>query len=317
MTVEMYLNELSLNKPANDIYMARIMGSQLVQTTYVAIQLGLERVLRTHEKFFNLVMAPNYPISKWLNDSEVDKEIQRYIKTLTTKAPFWEGLPGLESGTYINEFSWQNQSAVGLGASYLMDGLAVSFESDEAWKSDKILILMKSIEDDIILKQDILVNHASNPDHVYKHNDWIQENIQSEAKKGQDLWEKRNRLFPSLIFCNSVENQLNEMEPVYFSSVRRRLFEIEAYCKIWKSKPIGTPFDSKGLLNIKTESEATLKRHGSERTFTCPDGKQRLFSWHIPLTPHARRIHFFPLSETCEIIIGYIGKHLPTSKYHN
>ena len=51
------------------------------------------------------------------------------------------------------------------------------------------------------------------------------------------------------------------------------------------------------------------------RTFLCPDGEERLFSWHVRYTPGAGRIHFLPLGPREGCLIGYIGHKLPTVKY--
>jgi len=70
------------------------------------------------------------------------------------------------------------------------------------------------------------------------------------------------------------------------------------------------------LFKVSPESSMTLEMYGRERTFRCPDGQKRLFSWHLRLTPHAWRIHFYPDEQTKTLIIGYIGHHLPTVRYN-
>ena len=51
-------------------------------------------------------------------------------------------------------------------------------------------------------------------------------------------------------------------------------------------------------------------------TLTCsrPDGTKRLFSLHAKLREFNWRIYFYPV-QPGEVIIGYIGVHLPTVKY--
>ncbi len=91
-----------------------------------------------------------------------------------------------------------------------------------------------------------------------------------------------------------------------------RLSLLEHFCKDW----LEGPFESQRIACRATpESMATLEQYGSERTFSCPDGEMRLFSWHVRLTPHAWRIYFFPLEGKRQLIIGYIGHHLSIAKY--
>ena len=88
--------------------------------------------------------------------------------------------------------------------------------------------------------------------------------------------------------------------------VVKRLFALEHYCQNWLPD---TAFDKNQLPNATPESQTRLQKYETEFTFLCPDGKERLFSWHMKLTPDAWRIHFYP-EKLGEIIIGYIGEKL-------
>src|SRR5579859_5192650 len=96
-------------------------------------------------------------------------------------------------------------------------------------------------------------------------------------------------------------------------SILKRLYELEDYCNGWQHGP----FDHTKINKATPESPDTLEVYGSERTFLCYDGEFRVFSWHIRLTPGPWRIHFFPLPEEKKLIIGYIGHHLNTVKFHH
>jgi hypothetical protein len=89
----------------------------------------------------------------------------------------------------------------------------------------------------------------------------------------------------------------------------KHLWELQRYAQDWKSGP----FDSDQIqCQTSVESTSTLTQYGAERTFVYPDGQRRVFSWHSKITHNAWRIHFYPSAETRSIIIGYIGRHLPT-----
>ena len=57
MDLEMVLNELSLHSPAPDVHIARQRMSTLLRTMRIAIQNGVNRVLRTHENFYGESLA--------------------------------------------------------------------------------------------------------------------------------------------------------------------------------------------------------------------------------------------------------------------
>lgn len=103
------------------------------------------------------------------------------------------------------------------------------------------------------------------------------------------------------------------LSPTMLRPVAPRLFQLQTYCQEWTEDR----FDPKQLpTRASPESQVTLNQYGKERTFRCPDNRERTFSWHLRLTPGAWRLYFIPRKETRQMIIGYIGPHLPTVKYH-
>ena len=93
--------------------------------------------------------------------------------------------------------------------------------------------------------------------------------------------------------------------------IEKKLSDLQEYAASWS---IGA-FDAGKIASKATpESESTLKQYSQERTFTCPDGQNHVFSWHVRLTPLAWRIYFYP-KQTGELIIGYIGPHLRTVRF--
>lgn len=73
-------NELSLCTPAPDIITARQWMSQLILTLRQATTTGVRRILRTSNEINSLEIAPDYPIARWRNDPEVDREERRFYR---------------------------------------------------------------------------------------------------------------------------------------------------------------------------------------------------------------------------------------------
>jgi hypothetical protein len=65
-------------------------------------------------------------------------------------------------------------------------------------------------------------------------------------------------------------------------------------------------------LDISTESKTTMDKFGTLRKFKLGDGPKRQFNLHIKIPD--MRIYILP-TDDCKIAIGYIGKHLKTSKF--
>ena len=132
-----------------------------------------------------------------------------------------------------------------------------------------------------------------------------------EVDSGSDLWKRREELFPSLQFCETAGEQIQALpsgNPM-LRPIMKRLSEFENFCKNWHEGP----FDPQEITGrVTLESQVTLERFGQERTFRCPDGNERIFSWHARLTPGAWRVYFYPLEDKRQLIIGYFGSHLQT-----
>ncbi len=308
----MVLNELSLQTAAN-IHTARGWMEAFIQAIGAANCRRVSRVIRTKSDIFDITLAEDYPLRRWLNDQGVDLEMRRYIRVLTTKAPFWEDLPDLYDNVLVHEFTFDGRDAQGLGVAYLLGSLAISLPSEESWNSALLILNAKWIsEDDQLEEKTVEVIHASRPSHVAEHAQWISERLRGDVQDGPDLWNRRAELFPSLTFCEVVSDQIQLLSPTMLRPVVHCLFKLEAYCRDWSEGG----FDQTQLATKATpESQATLNQYGIERTFLCPGGERHTFNWHVRLTPHGWRIYFHPEPRTRTMIIGYVGPHLPTAKH--
>ncbi len=316
MDLEMVFNELSLRSSALTIEQARQQMTKLISTVTTATKKGVSRVLRTDEDFLVAQLAPDYSLMKWRNDSEVERDEKQFFRLLTTKTPYLDGLPDAQQAALTSEFFYQGytppQPAFGLGYAYLLEAVAISLSSAKRWQYPSIQLERHWIEEDeSISLEEIEVRHCCDPSHVDMLQDWIAKRLQTSVRDGADLWDRRNSLFPALSFCESVADPLQELRgaSATLRQVVKRLFELEVYCRDWQE---GGFEPEKIPSKVSPESQATLEQFRQERTFTCPDGASRTFSWHLRLTPDAWRLYFFPEASTRSIIIGYIGQHLRT-----
>ena len=313
MALEMVLNELSL-QPAPNIHIARQWMSGFVQTIKTATAHRVSRVIRTQSGVYGIVLAANYPLQRWLNDPDVDLEMRRYVGRLTAKAPLLDGLPDLCDRILDYEFRHDGREAHGLGVAHLLESLAVSLCSEACWDAPLVSLNAGWLnEAEMVEEAAVSVIHSSRPTHVAQHRQWIEDRLQSDVQDGDDLWVRRSELLPALVFCEATGQQVHGLNSTMLRPVVRRLFELDAYCRRWTEggfEPDCLP------TRATTESQATLEQYGNTRTFLCPDNVERVFSWHVRLTPLAWRIHFYPDPATRTIIVGYIGPHLPTARHH-
>lgn len=321
MDLEMVLNELSLRSPAADVHVARQRMIDFVQTILVATKFGVKRILRTSTDFNIVELAPGYPVIKWLNDNNVDREIRRFYLTLATKAPFLDDVndSSVQERYGLSDFFCGEDHAIGLGVAYLLDSLAVSLRSGPLWLSSYVELKISVIDEDGELSDSLeQIPHASHSSHIHEHRSWINARLRSASRsnvnEGSDIWFHREEWFPHLYFCEQVKEQLQELSrgDLRLFPVLKRMHELEEYCVKW----LDGPFDHTLIVSkVSPESPATLEEYGVERTYLCHDGEFRKFSWHVRLTPGEWRLYFYPLPEERKLIIGYIGPHLPTVRY--
>lgn len=318
MELEMVLNELSLRPIAHNISIARQRMSELMLTVIVATKYGVKSVLRTNSNLDTEELAPDYPVARWRNDTNVDIEMRRFFKALVTKSPFLNDItnPNILDSVDLSDCFCGEDRAIGLGVAFWLEALAVSFRSEPRWFDSYVQLRISQIDDNEEIADTFeKIPHASSSDHIREHLVWIGERLrksdQTEVREGIDIWQHKADWFPSLYFCENVREQMQTLAygNWMLMPLMKRLRELEDFCKSWHDGP----FDHNKILSKATpESAVTLKIYGFQRTFLCHDGETRMFSWHIRLTPGAWRLYFYPLPEERKLIIGYIGPHLPT-----
>jgi putative addiction module killer protein len=177
MSLEMILNECSIVH-ADNIPTARAWMMQLIDTIKSARKQGIS-ILRTKTELNTAQIAPDYSIAQWRNDSNIDLEVRRFFRSLQTKSPFIDELleSDLQEKNSSSEFSHNGSPVLGLGIAYLLDGLAISLPSAPQWDMAHIHIQCNFLDPETveIYSEAIEIHHASHPDHLIVHKNWIDE----------------------------------------------------------------------------------------------------------------------------------------------
>jgi putative addiction module killer protein len=178
MSLEMVLNERSLDTLANNIPTAQQWMAQLIDTIRAAQKLGLAG-MRTHSDLNSALLAADYSIAQWRNDKNVDRDTQRFFRSLQSKYPFIDILTesDLQNQVDLADFSCNDLSVVGFGIAHLLDTLAVSFPSAALWEQPHLQISYSFLDADEIQTQRIDRPHASHPEHLKIHKAWIENRL--------------------------------------------------------------------------------------------------------------------------------------------
>ncbi len=317
MSIELVLNELSQEPRARSIAEGRRRMAQFIDTVLALRRLGVHSALRSPVDLNDYLLANDYRLVQWRNDPEVSREQRQFWRSLGVKVPLLREQDPVKLRDRAQEFEFRlmDEEARGLGVAFLLDGMALSFASERRWNSGQIEILVRFLAEDGELSELAqAVRHASSPAHVLDHRSWVRNRVRRAAHDGEDLWMRREELFPTLVFCDQVARQLKELtagNPLV-GAVSKRFFELEEYFSGWSTGPFRP---DRLPSRVSPESQGTLNQYRHERTFRCPDGEYRLFSWHVRVTPHGWRIFFFPDEKSRRCLIGYVGRKLPTMDF--
>lgn len=128
----------------------------------------------------------------------------------------------------------------------------------------------------------------------------------------RNLWSKRDKLFPNIILCGEVEEQISKIgNSGYFNQIVQRLRDFNMAISEWKSGVFNyRDINNRFPLRISPESDRTMDRFGNERICNLPNGGTALFMLHIKTGD--LRFHFYPDNTNRKVYVGYIGPHLNT-----
>lgn len=312
MSLELFLNELSFSPLAANERDANSRMEIFVRAVTAAnTAAGSQLPLRAPATFSDLEIAPDYRLSRWRNSADVSRDIRQYFNRRVTQFPLFRSQADQDNAMGI-EAKYGGQTASGLLAAYLNDGLVVSLDTDPRWDTSYLDAEISELDEQLgITCRSERCRHFSTKGHIdLHHRPWIRERAASQ----DDIWAWCGRL-QSLDFCERVERQLRNFgaNSPKLRQIRIRLQRLDDWwtrCCAERSDPFTGQYPAPRTLT--TESEPTLRRFGAERTFQCPDGNQRVFKWHIRFTPGDGRIYFHLPDGHEKIIIGHVGDHLPT-----
>jgi len=200
------------------------------------------------------------------------------------------------------EYSYYNQKIDGgLACCDVWNTIAISFNSDKQWDTDKLVLKKDSINSDSTIKQNtIKIKHASKTEHLKAHQDFFKK-LKKELKLNinqENFWKQKKEFFPDIvIFCSEVEAQIRQLDTLVFQQAMSLLRDVETHRKLM------TDFNHSGEGQIVHNNPQL--RSMREFTIGC---KKVFFEKHVKSLPNGHRIYF--LERERKIHIGYIGKHL-------
>lgn len=311
----MILNELSMECEGKTLSEVDGIISKFLQVCHEISAKKGDREFYYTMDFLERKFIEDYGLYDWLKNSGASHEEKAYLRSMINRKQIIEKIQYSGSEVVV-DVEGAEKSAVGCLAAYEAEECVVSMSTKPCWDADVIAAKYISLSEETGLwEKEIEVGNCSCLEHV--------EGMVCEERKRElqmvsssaELWEKRENVYPHLVFCDSVRKQLLDVNNyLQIKMIKKRLDILEKYFATYDGE-----FKKEELghgCREESESVGNNKDLRAMRTFMNPYGEEKFFSWHISFAgDFPGRIHFLPDAERKVGIIGYVGKHLPTSRY--
>ena len=308
--MEIFLNELSFcgQAPCRDT--GKALMQNLLNTLKILCGISKNPVA-TSNVLWEKEIAPHYTVKGYIYDKSVNQAEKGIFQAIVTKGPYIETFfnqSSSEHKCYLVNDSSVDVSMTSIVAAFFFDGVLASLKGAPNYENEIVIV---SCCEQNAGQQEVSLGNLFDPDMAES---FISDYLQQNTNSWEELWKNRTALFPEIVFCEDVKEQLRKIDfsPSVYRNITRHLTVMNGYIGKVKSVEITTPNYKQMGIDASEESEITLRHYGHERIFKCSDGNERLFSWHSKLKSKANlRIHFYPPDkQTNDFIIGYIGRYL-------
>ena len=269
-------------------------------------------VLRTSKPIQDISCLPGCSLFNaflFLRESDGIDEF-RFLMSLAARTPILEGLGESVESQFLaceaTEMPVEDGTPLLLCA--LTDWVAVGFPKLQ-WDRDEVTVMYEELlPDDTTITVSEKIDNLSRAEHA----DPIYMRHLSRARLNvtlRDFWDRRETLFPRLLFGPDVRQQIRNLRPELGQTIINRLSELHVAAEKWVETGGTMP---RWICKVTPESESVRKNRKlcEERRFRSCSGTSELFLWHARFGSNGR-IHLRFDPEKYEVEIGYIGRHLP------
>jgi hypothetical protein len=297
--------------------MAKSAVSEFLKVCLKLKKYGFQTILfdkNSDESWYRIELAPNYFWQNWYNENKsialLKTQIQSFL-SLKTKSPLFSS-EDIASDLQLFEVKLPNypNELIALRAAIWYNCPIVSYPTKDPWNKSPIEVnVIKLDEKGECSTLEKIINYfdSNKIDEIS-----LRKSQQESIDSGEDLWKRKNELFPNLYFCGETQSQLKNwsLGKITLEQVKKSLSILNEFFEGWQN-------ENKGL-NVSRESDSVRynPKMRSKREFYLSNGRKEFFEEHVKLN-NSIRIHFYPNASDKKIYIGYIGKHLPTKKFKN
>lgn len=255
--------------------------------------------------WYEIPTSEGRTIRSWINEQSRDyaTRIKSLIQSIERPKLRMENIQGPD----VSEFYYNGNPVKLLGAAYLLEQLAFSFGSGEIWDEPFF-----SLECEELVSNDVKVSNVTTREHWDMHFGQILEERREQALSSDDIEKWLNGEFPYIIFTNDASKQIkNEHSQEFLRGIWDACKELNEMFEKMGDQVSYHHVISETNLDITDES-STVKNNRKLKRYRMKmyNGERHFFGHHIKNFSGAKRVHF--IIDDGKIVIGYLGKHLPT-----
>ena len=272
------------------------------------------------EQLWACELAVGYTVADWMGTAE--PELRGLLLGIADKTEFpVEAGDALRDRFQLSEFrlsdgvqSEGSPEARGLGAAYLLNGIGASLPSERRWTQTRLALRHLWLDDDGRDRDAAVeVLNLAEPTQITDVSGaLLQRSQHALVRDPPDLAARKNECFPHLRFGSAVDSQIGNLPPPLLRRFVLKLMVLDDACREWRQSAL-THYPE--LAGCRPESEPTMQRYGHLRVFPDHEGLNRTYESHVSVSQQYR-IHLRVVHRPRVIEIGYVGRHLPTVKYH-
>lgn len=310
------LNDLSIRNTVDTEYSAKAQIDEFVLFCKNLQTISIIDEIVFPESLFSISLCKGYSLTQWINDANVSKNHKQFFRRFLDKHCRYYNTQSVD-GDFSVLIDEQELPAIGCAFALEHDHVLLSLPTNSFWKNKSIAGEYSSLDEfgEVQISMQCIDNiWTSMPQDEIVSN--YRKELSADITSGQDLWDKREQLYPNLVFCENIKDQLfDDSEKHHIIAVMKRLERFQEYFS-----SCGSSYDPKELgMEARTESE-TVKSDADLRNlrrFKLPNGNEEFFFDHVGFYGKysGGRIHFLPDAPNKKCYIGYIGRHLQTKKF--
>ena len=305
---EMVLNHASLKPPDEHTCLCWLRDLAIGMTELTSRGVA-DNSLRSSSPPEEIWCLPSFSLrdAMW-SLSSASRDEALFLLKLTTKTPLLFGLNAKTRDLFLacETVSLPPDDGEPLLICAIQGWIAVSFPSASDWQRDSLTVRFRQLlNGNGWRKAQEAVDNLAYIEHASSICDRNQSNSLNALSPTQK-WERRNEVFPSLLFGLDVDSSVRKSG--HLREIVARLQRLNGDAAAWQK--VGGPVPPWSS-EVTPESGGTMNnpRLSSQRMFRSCDGTSKLFEWHAKFGSMRIHLLFDATSRTVEV--GYIGPHLP------